>query len=493
MTGCESIPLSSSLSVKPEKSTGSTPSGLDAELNIPQEGLESPTGLAASTVKDGTLVFAEGLQLNASAVNGLAACSTAQVGFTGFAELNKTHGTGCADTAVHATAEDPATGEEEATLCPSASRIGNVSIKSPLLEDELTGGIYLATPQNFTGGPQENPFNTLIAVYGVAEDPKTGVLVKFPAKLIANPVTGQLTGTVENAPQLPFKTLKLELYGGERASIATPAHCGTYSTSLSLTQWAGGLPFATSEGFQVTSGLGGGACPAGTLPFAPSLAAESTSTTAGAFSALSTSLGREDGQQDIQSTTVTYPAGVSAILTGVPECGEAQANAGTCPAGSQIGEDTASIGFGQDPYTVTGGKVYLTGPYEGAPFGLSIVTPAKAGPFILQQGAPVITRAKIQINPTTAQVTVTTGTVPRIIEGISLEIKHVNVNVNRAKFTINPTSCEPMSITGAVAGWEGASSPVSSPFQVGDCEHLGFAPSVAVSTAAHASKLDGAA
>jgi hypothetical protein len=491
MTGCEHLELSSSLSVKPEKSAASTPSGLVAELNVPQEGLESPTGLAASDVKDGTMVFPEGLQLNASAVNGLATCSVAQVGFTGFAELNKATEPGVETPQFTPRLTNPSTGEEEATLCPSASRIGNVYSSSPLLEGELVGGVYQAAPQNFAGGAEENPFRSLLALYAVVEEPKTGVLVKFPIKITTS-ATGQLTGSIEHAPQLPFKTLKLEFYGGERAPLATPDHCGTYNTSLSLTPWAGGLPFNVAEGFEVTSGLGGGACPGGTLPFAPALAAGVTNNNAGAFTPLTTSLGREDGQQDIQSTTVTYPAGVSAVLSGVPECGEAQANAGTCPAESQIGEDTASVGFGQDPYTVTGGRVYLTGPYEGAPFGLSIVTPAKAGPFILQQGAPVITRAKIQINPTTAQVTVTTGTIPRIIEGIPLEIKHVNVTVNRPNFTINPTSCAPMTITGTVGGWEGASSLVSSPFQAANCQNLKFTPKLTVSTAAHTSKLLGA-
>jgi hypothetical protein len=138
---------------------------------------------------------------------------------------------------------------------------------------------------------------------------------------------------------------------------------------------------------------------------------------------------------------------------------------------------------------VTGGEVFLTESYEGAPFGLSIVNPAVAGPFNLGK---VIVRAKVEVNPYTAALTITTGTIPHILDGIPLQIKHINVTIDRSNFTFNPTNCAPQSITGTVASVEGAVSPVSVPFQAVNCASLKFAPKFAVSTGAQTSKADGA-
>ena len=58
----------------------------------------------------------------------------------------------------------------------------NLLPKSPLLEKELTGGMYLAAPQNFTGLP-ENPFDSKVALYLVAEEHERGVLVKLAGRV----------------------------------------------------------------------------------------------------------------------------------------------------------------------------------------------------------------------------------------------------------------------------------------------------------------------
>jgi hypothetical protein len=485
LTGCENLPFNPSLKIEPEKTTGSSPSGLDVEVALPQEGGETPTGLAEADVKNTTVTLPAGVQLNASPANGLQACSDAQVGYTGAKVLEPATEPGVTTPQFREKLLNPENGLEEADLCPPASKLGKVSIKSPLIEGELHGGIYLAAPQNDLAGLPENPFSSLLAMYLIAEEPETGVIVKLAGKVVPNETTGQLTTTFEGTPQLPFSTLHVDFFGGERAPLSTPSECGTYTATASFTPWSGTPTVPSSSAFNVSSN-----CANGPLPFAPSLAAESTNVNAAAFSPLSTSIGREDGQQALHDVSVTYPPGVSAVLTGVPQCGEAEANAGTCSTASQIGEDTASAGVGSQPVTITGGRVYLTGPYEGAPFGLSIVTPAVAGPFNLGN---VVVRAKININPTTGAVTVTTtGAIPDILRGIPLEVKKINVTVNRPNFTINPTSCNPTSVTGTVGGWEGASFPVSTPFQVGNCQNLAFAPKFTVATAGHTSKALGA-
>jgi hypothetical protein len=493
LSGCEELDFSPGLSVQPDGTAGSTPTGLNVGVHVSQESTTNPKGLGEADVKDTTVALPPGVQVSPSASDGLEACSNAEIGFEGYRELDES-------------GRQTPVFTPGAPSCPDASKIASVRIATPLLEHELTGAVYLAAPQNFKGLP-ENPFESLIAMYLVAEEPLTGVLVKLPGKVSLNEETGQITTTFENTPQLPFSELKLEFFGTARAPLATPSLCGTYNTESSFVPWSGTPAVSPPASFQITSGPNGSPC-ADPLPFSPSLASGTTNNNAGAFSALETTLGREDGQQPIQSVTLHYPPGLSGLLAGVELCHEAQANAGTCGPNSQIGETIVSVGLGSDPFTVTGGKAYITGPYNGtstctvgspgcAPFGLSIVNPAKAGPFDLQEGRPVVVRAKIEVDPHTAALTVTTNpsgayAIPHMIEGIPLQIKHVNVNVNRPGFTFNPTSCTPTKVESTIASAEGANSTVSTPFQVASCASLKFAPDFKVSTQGKTSKAKGA-
>jgi hypothetical protein len=500
LDGCNELNFEPSIEVKPDGEAASSPTGMTVDVHVPQQEVVIPNGDAESDVKDITIALPEGVAINPAGGDGLQACSEGLVGFTGVGEVDP----GLTSATFTSKLPGGTDSEEElmsgVNFCPNASKIGEVTIHTPLLPNPLKGFVYLAS-QN------ENPFGSLIAIYIVAEDPVSGVVVKLPGEVRLS-ASGQIVATIKNSPQQPFEDAELHFFGGERAPLATPAHCGAYETTASFVPWSATKAVPSSSTFNITSGPNGTPCPGASLPFSPSLTGGTINNNGGAFSALSTTIGREDGQQNMSSVSLHMPPGLSGLLSGVALCPEAQANMGTCGAGSLIGGTTVSAGVGPDPVSVTGGKVYITGPYHGAPFGLSIVNPVKAGPFDLEHDTSnpnqdpacdcLVVRAKIEVNPSTAALTVTTNNedegyaIPHLIDGIPVQIKKVNVLINRPGFTFNPTSCDPMQITGSINSAEGASSPVSVPFQVANCALLRFAPKFAVSTSGKTSKADGA-
>ncbi len=496
--GCNHLPFNPSIKVKPDVESASSSSGLEVDVHIPQEASLNANGLGESDPRNITVTLPEGVAVNPSGGDGLQACSEGLVGFTGLGELEDVP-----DTSALFTPKLPNPLEPGSNFCPDSSKIGTAVIKTPLLEHPIEGDVYLAT-QN------QNPFGSLIAMYIVAEDPISGVLIKLTGQVHLNPATGQLVTTFENSPQAPFEDAILHFFGGERAPLSTPSHCGTYTTTAQFTSWSdepGEAPHDASSTFNITSGPNGSPCPGSSLPFSPSLTGGTTNINAGSFSPLVTTIGREDGQQDMQQVQLHMPAGPRGPPSGVKLCPEAQANEGSCGPESLIGETIVSAGVGSDPVSVTGGKVYITEKYAGAPFGLSIVNPVKAGPFDLErdtsnpaQNPPcdcVVVRAKIEVNPTTAELTVTTDpsgphAIPHLIDGIPVQIKRVNVTVNREHFTFNPTSCNPTALTGSIGSDEGASSPLSVPFQATNCAVLKYTPQFTTTTASKASKNNGA-
>jgi len=502
--GCNHLPFSPSVSVTPDVPDASTSTGLTADVHVPQTAELNPEGLAESSVKDITVTLPEGVAVNPSGSDGLGACSEGLVGYLPLQSAPPED--------LHFTPALPGSFGSGETLqpgvnfCADDSRIGTAAIRTPLLANELKGFVYLAR-QN------ENPFGSLVAMYIVAEDPVSGTLVKLPGEVSLSPSTGQITTTFRNSPELPFEDAKLEFFGGERAPLATPPRCGSYSTTASFIPWSAekddeaAETAVSSSTFNIEHGPGGGPCPGASLPFSPTLTGGTTNINAGGFSPLTTTISRQDGEQNLQGVTLHMPAGLEGLLSNVKLCPEAQANEGTCGPESQIGETTVSAGVGSDPVSVKGGRVYLTEKYAGAPFGLSIVNPVKAGPFDLEHDTAnpaqnpacdcVVVRAKIEVNPTTAELTITTDpsgphAIPHLIDGIPVQIRKVNVTVNKEHFTFNPTNCSPMSLTGMIASDEGASSPVSVPFQATNCAVLKFAPTVAMSTAGRPSKVNGA-
>ncbi len=496
---CPSLPFEPAIVAEPveaqEDNSGetvhsaSTSSGLDVRVELPQAGTLTPEGLSEADVKDATVTLPPGVTLNPSAANGLQACSEQQIGYEGAASEPDPLEPG---------AVQPLRFSEAPAGCPAASRLGSVQIKTPLLAETLSGSVYLAEPApNAEQG--KNPFDSLIALYITAESETLGLHVKLAGEGSLDPGTGQITTTFTNTPQVPFEQLSVHLQGGPRGSITTPARCQPYPTEGLFTPWsqpeteqtpypAQSHPEYPGEEFQITSGPDGGPCPTGSLPFAPTFQAGSTSGQAGAFTNFSLQLTNPDGDQPLSGLTMHLPAGIAALLAHVTPCPEQQASLNQCGPESLIGTSLASAGVGPDPVQLPG-NVYLTGPYEDAPYGLAVVTPAVAGPFNL---GDVTVRSRIDVDPHTAQVTITSDPFPTFVKGVPVDLKQISVQVNRPDFEYNPTNCSPMSIAATLTGSEGTSANVSSPFQVSGCQTLPFKLGVTATTQGKTSKADGA-
>jgi hypothetical protein len=109
---------------------------------------------------------------------------------------------------------------------------------------------------------------------------------------------------------------------------------------------------------------------------------------------------------------------------------------------------------------------------------MAIVTPAVAGPFDL---GTIVVRVALAVDPVTAQITARSDEIPQILQGIPLDVRSVQVRIDKPEFTLNPTSCDPTSIAASVLSTLGSTASLSNPFQVGECGRLGFKPRLRLS------------
>jgi hypothetical protein len=475
LTGCEAVPFQPKLAAQPTSRLASSPSGLDFELSLPNQGLLSPAGIAETEPVKTEVVLPQGVTINPSAANGQGVCTPAQY--------------------ESATAERvPGQG------CPESSKVGTLVAKTPLLEEAIEGSVYLAAPH-------DNPFKSLLALYIVAVAPERGVLIKQAGDVQADPATGQLTTTFDGLPPLPYSSFQFDLREGPRAPLITPQTCGTYTTTARLYPFSNpSVPTERTANFNVGSGANGGACVSNEAqsPNNPSLQAGTVTSLAGAFSPFVFTVDREDGTQRFSAITATLPEGLLGDLAGVSYCPNAQIAAAaarsgegggtleqsspSCPEASQVGVVNITAGAGSQPYPVQG-KAYLAGPYKSAPLSLAIITPAIAGPFDL---GTVVVRVALYIDPDTAQISAVSDPIPTILDGIPLDIRSVSLSMNRAGFTFNPTSCEAMRISGQAISTVDQAAVLSNRFQVGGCAGLPFKPTLSASTQGKASKANGA-
>jgi hypothetical protein len=491
-TGCEGLAFEPAISIQTDTARADTPTGLTAEVTPTLGGLEAPERRSAADIKDTTVVLPPGLVINPGQAAGLQACPPGPPSHEPGAEHYGDNLPLAGESGEQESFDAPAD-------CPNASKVGTFTIKTPLIEadeeKQFEGDVYLL---------QSNPPELKLLLAGSADGVNLKIVGKTSLCEAAGEVLdgktceapGQLIAAFDETPQLPFTLFKLSFSGGAQAALDTPPQCGSYTANADFTPWSSPFVsnFLQSSVFALSEGPGGGGCPANPLPFNPTLTAGATTDQAGGFTDFSMLLQRGDGQQRIEKLQFKAPEGLSGMISQVPLCDEADANAGTCPASSHIGHAVVTSGPGPYPLVIPQpgepeAAIYLTGPYGGAPFGLSIVTPVIAGPFNL---GTIVTRASIAVDPSTAQITVTTNPLPQIVDGVPTDLREVDAVIDRPGFIFNPTNCDPQSFSGTATSTQGVQAGISSPFGVGSCQSLKFEPKFSVTTSGKTSKALGA-
>ncbi len=461
---------------RPSAEAGTTqadePSGYEVDLKVPQQS-EEPDGLATPPLRTATVTLPAGVSISPAAADGLLGCR--ETGAEG----------------IELTSNAPG-------HCPEKSKVGTVTVITPLLKEPLDGSVYVAQPGCAPCSEAQAEKGEVFDLYLEVGSKNSGVHIKLPGTVeVGGNGTeggkhndlepGQIRTTFANAPQDPFSELKLHLNGEARAPLANPQTCGEFTTTSALTPWSSEAPATPASQFNVDWDGAKGACPA-SLPFGPSFSAGTINPRAAAFSPFTLTFSRHDREQDLSGITVSMPQGLLGKIAGIPQCGEAEANAGTCSAASRIGSATAAAGAGSHPFWQSG-QVFLTGPYNGAPFGLSVVVPAVAGPYNLGN---IVVRARIYVDPHTAQLTVISNPLPQSVDGVPLRVQTINVTTDRPGFMFNSTSCVQQAVGATIGGLQGASANVASQYAVAGCRNLPFKPSFTVSTQGKTIKAAGA-
>jgi len=468
LSGCGMLGFDPQIAAQLSDPRASSPSGYVFDIDVDQSGLTDRARRAASPIRKAAVALPEGVTINPSVGSGLGVCTPQQY---------------AAETA----------GSAPGAGCPNESKIGDFTVRSPIVAETVQGSIFLAAPG-------DNPFGSMLAIYLVAKSSQRGILVKVAGELKPDPVIGRLTATFDRLPQIPYAQLEIHFREGQRSPLATPASCGTLQTSADLTPWRdASLVRHDSLALPITAGVGGGPCPQGIAPFAPQASGGSANSQAGAYSPFYLHLTRTDAEQEITSYSATFPPGLLGKLAGIPYCPDAAiaAAAGrsgveerdrpSCPAASRIGRTIAGYGVGTVPTYAPGG-LYLAGPYRGAQVSVVAIDSALVGPFDL---GTLVVRSAIRLDPVTAQASIdATGTdpIPHIVDGIPIHLRDVRVYIDRPEFTLNPTSCDPMRIASALNGSgpsfgtaadDSLATAIAS-FQAFNCGSLGFRPGVAL-------------
>ena len=473
--GCDSVPFEPTVEVNAGTGDVDSPAAATVTTKLPfDSGKEGNEGQSQSHVRKAEISLPAGMGLNPAGAQGLAACTDAQ-----FKKGVRTY-----------------TNE-----CPAASKVGTVEVESPPLAEPLEGDVYVGEQQS--NDPESGKqFRILLE----AKNETEGINARLVGLVKANKTTGNLTAVItdqltgefsgtlpEGLPQVPFKEIRLH-FDGAKNTLTSPPICSAESTSLFEPGARPGTNVGTNSSVTLSNDPTGGACPKtmAERKFSPLYKAKVDNSKGGAYSPFHVNIGRRDGEQELKVVDVTLPKGLTGKLAGIPYCpedaiaaaagksGNAEKSSPSCSGESFVGKVTTKSGSGVNPLQL-GGNAYLAGPYKGAALSLVTITPAVAGPFDL---GTVVVRVALNVDPETAQIHAVSDVIPDVFGGVKLDIRAIDLDIDRNQFMLNPTNCAAQATTGAINGGGAdpanpatfSSYPVNDPFQATECNKLAFKP-----------------
>lgn len=465
IVGCGSVPFAPSVTATASGPTDSS-STFNVSLNIPQH--LNAAEINTSTVRSANVTLPVGAGLNPAAAPGLKFCP---------------------DAAFPLHSKAPVT-------CAAETQIGTVAIEAPELPaGSLTGPVYLAEQKS-----RDPRSGDEYRIFFNAESARYGVQVREEGKVRANPTTGQLSAEFDGLPQVAFSSATLTFGPTAKHAIpvlSSPPLCSQTATSSAVPYSTGATTATPPTELKLTQAPGGGPCAKsmGERPFTPGVSARPVSARAGAYTPFQLKISRDEGQQELKGFDLTLPPGATANISRVPYCeapaynraggrsGVEELRSPSCNGRSQIGTATIEAGTGPAPLKIEG-RVYLSGPYMGAPLSAVVITPAVAGPFDL---GTVVVHAPLDVNPESGQIEAS-AEIPDVFGGAKLDIRSILVNLQRKQFTLNGTNCDKHATTGQVAGGGGdptnpaawSQAKVNVPFQGSGCDALAYKPGLKV-------------
>ena len=157
--GCEKVPFDPAMDVEADTSKADSPAGLAVDLAFPQDGLSNPNGLATGHLKRASVTLPDGWSVSPSSADGLVGCSDAQ----------------------------SSVGTPLGAQCPEASKIGTVEATTPLLDEKLSGGVYVGTQES------DDPLSgRMFRMFIALNSEERGIHVKLPGQIrIDRPTAGR--------------------------------------------------------------------------------------------------------------------------------------------------------------------------------------------------------------------------------------------------------------------------------------------------------------